>query len=165
MAAAAAVAGAAVLAACGSNTTDAAGSAASATTMSAGTTTTAPTSTSAAPGSAVGTVEMRDLGGRRVLADGAGRALYLFTKDTPGVSTCTGECLVKWPAVPGGVSAGAGVDPAKLGTLTRADGAVQASYAGKPLYYFAGDKNPGDTAGQGVMDVWFLLDAQGEAIR
>lgn len=154
MVATAVVAGTVALTACGSGAKDEAGSTAS------GTTTASVTNAQAAA-----TVGVQTLGGRQALADGSGRALYLFTKDTPGHSACAGECLVKWPAVTAAVTAGTGIDAAKLGTLTRADGSAQASYAGKPLYYFAGDKNPGDTAGQGVMDVWFLLDAQGEAIR
>lgn len=125
-----------------------------------------PSSTTSAATSAKATaIAIKDLGGKQALADSAGRALYLFTKDTAGASACTGDCLVKWPVLPGTVSAGAGVDAGKIGTITRPDGGTQASYAGKPLYYFFGDKTPGDTAGQGVNGVWFLIDATGEAIR
>ena len=100
------------------------------------------------------------------LVDGTGRSLYLFTKDDqPGMSKCTGECSSNWPALTGEPQAGAGLDAAKLGSITRTDGARQVTYAGRPLYYFAQDKEPGDTAGQGKMQVWYLVNAAGEAVR
>src|SRR5215207_10287760 len=36
-----------------------------------------------------------------ILVDGEGMSLYLFTNDTQdsGTSTCTGDCLVEWPAL------------------------------------------------------------------
>ncbi|WP_220139930.1 hypothetical protein [Nocardia huaxiensis] len=149
------------LAACGSDTKDEAGPVSSTAPVSAAPTGGATTSKAATAGA----ISVRSLGGRDALADASGRALYLFTKDTPNTSTCAGDCLAKWPAVPATATAGAGLDAAKFGAITRPDGAMQAAYAGKPLYYFAGDKNPGDTAGQGVNGVWYLIDATGAAIR
>jgi len=32
------------------------------------------------------------------LADQNGMTLYLYQKDTPGVSNCTGACQANWPA-------------------------------------------------------------------
>ena len=99
------------------------------------------------------------------LVDAEGRSLYLFTADSPGVSTCEGDCLVTWPALVDDTPvAGDGVDAMLLGTTTRADGTVQVTYGGWPLYRFAGDSAPGDVAGQGVNDVWFLVTPAGEAI-
>ena len=103
-----------------------------------------------------------------ILVDGEGMSLYLFTKDTQnsGASTCTGDCLVKWPslATDGDPVAGEGVDETLLGTITRDDGTTQVTYNGWPLYYFAEDTAPGDTNGQGVGDVWFLVTPAGEAV-
>lgn len=48
--------------------------------------------------------------------------------------------------------------------MTREDGAEQVTYGGWPLYHFAGDEAPGDTNGQGVNDVWFVVDPSGEAV-
>lgn len=100
------------------------------------------------------------------LVDGDGMALYLFTADTPGTSTCSGGCLDAWPALTtdGAPTAGDGVDAALLGTLTRDDGTTQVTYTDLPLYRYASDMAPGDTAGQGVNGVWFLVAADGTAI-
>ena len=61
--------------------------------------------------------------------------------------------------------AGEGVDSTLLGTITRDDGTTQVTYNGWPLYYFAGDTAPGDTTGQGMEGVWFLVSPTGEAIQ
>ena len=158
-----------------------------------------------------------------ILVDGEGMSLYLFTNDTQdsGTSTCTGDCLIEWPAftcTAGGVDngntnantnsnantnanantnsndntnananantndntngttgtasgcsleemAGEGVDATLLGTITRDDGSTQVTYNGWPLYYFHEDAAPGDTNGQGVGGVWFLVSPEGEAIE
>jgi len=100
-----------------------------------------------------------------ILVDGRGMTIYLFTADTQGsgASTCEGACLVAWPAV-GELEAGAGVDPSLLSTITRSDGSSQAAYNGWPLYYYEKDKAAGDTTGQGVDGVWWVMDPQGDAI-
>ena len=101
-----------------------------------------------------------------VLVDGDGFSLYLFVPDGTDASSCFGDCATAWP--PLGVEAvgtpGAGIDPALLGEITRDDGTAQASYNGKPLYLFSGDRAAGDTNGQGINDVWFLMGADGAGI-
>ncbi len=94
------------------------------------------------------------------LTDSNGLTLYTFASDTPGVSACTGQCIIAWPALtaPSGAApaAGAGIT-GTLGTITRSDnGASQVTYNGRPLYHFASDTGPGDTSGQGVGGVWFV---------
>jgi predicted lipoprotein with Yx(FWY)xxD motif len=100
------------------------------------------------------------------LVDEKGMALYLYTKDTPGTSVCTDKCAVAWPPLltAGSATAGDGVDASKLGTTTRADGSTQVTYNGWPLYYFDKDKQAGDTTGQGVGGVWYLLSGAGDAV-
>jgi predicted lipoprotein with Yx(FWY)xxD motif len=91
------------------------------------------------------------------LADAKGMALYVFKKDSPGKSACAGECVAKWPLYHREkVDAGAGVSGADFGTISREDGQKQTTYKGMPLYYFAGDKAPAQTYGDGVKDVWSL---------
>ena len=103
-----------------------------------------------------------------ILVDGEGRSLYLFTNDTQnsGTSTCADDCLAEWPPLlsEGDPVAGEGVDETMLGTITRDDGTVQVTYNGWPLYYFAEDAAAGDTNGQGLGDVWFLVTPAGEAV-
>ena len=100
-----------------------------------------------------------------VLVDSEGMSLYLFTQDEGGESTCYGDCASAWPplTVDGEPTAGSGVT-AELGTTERDDGSTQVTAAGKPLYYYAGDSQPGDTTGQGVGGVWFLLAPDGSRI-
>ena len=91
------------------------------------------------------------------LTDTKGMALYVFKKDSPGKSACTGECVAKWPLYYQEHAAATGdLKASDLGTITREDGKKQTTYKGLPLYYFAGDKAPGDVNGQGVKDVWFV---------
>jgi predicted lipoprotein with Yx(FWY)xxD motif len=94
-----------------------------------------------------------------------GRTLYYFAKDvTPGQSACAGDCLVAWPPllVSEGqpIAAGDGVT-GTLAAAPQADGSLQATYRGRPLYYWQGDTEAGQTTGQGVNDVWFVADVSG----
>ncbi|WP_211658806.1 COG4315 family predicted lipoprotein [Phytoactinopolyspora halophila] len=101
-----------------------------------------------------------------ILVDHEGRTVYLFTEDSPGQSACVDEdCLSAWPILEGEFEAGEGVDADLLGTIERDDGMTQATYGDWPLYYFASDEGPGDIQGQGVNDVWFVLDPAGNAIE
>lgn len=91
------------------------------------------------------------------LTDTKGMTLYVFKKDSPGKSACTGECVAKWPIYYQEHAAATGdLKASDLGTIAREDGKKQTTYKGLPLYYFAGDKSSGDTNGQGVKDVWFV---------
>ncbi|MCX5876169.1 MAG: hypothetical protein NT087_07750 [Deltaproteobacteria bacterium] len=92
------------------------------------------------------------------LVDTKGMTLYYFKKDTPGKSACEGDCVAKWPLYfREAVAVKDGLKADDFATITRADGQKQTTYKGMPLYYFVGDKNPGDTAGQGVKDVWYVV--------
>ncbi|WP_255194788.1 COG4315 family predicted lipoprotein [Halorarius litoreus] len=103
-----------------------------------------------------------------ILVDDAGLSLYLFTRDTQGEgsSVCSGECADAWPplTVTESPTAGDGVT-AELSTFERDSGELQVAAAGWPLYYFASDEEPGDTNGQGVGDVWWLVTPDGTAIE
>lgn len=106
------------------------------------------------------TVEARPVASlaKALVAGSNGMTVYTFEKDVKdsGTSACTGGCLTTWPAltVPAGTTptAGAGLT-GTLGTITRADdGTIQVTYNGLPLYFFSGDKAPGD--GNGVYRNW-----------
>jgi predicted lipoprotein with Yx(FWY)xxD motif len=100
------------------------------------------------------------------LVDSKGMSLYMFTKDTANTSNCSGTCASNWPPLlsNGAPVAGSGVTASLLGTITRADGTSQVTYNSLPLYYFAADKAAGDTKGQAVKDVWYVLDPTGKPI-
>ena len=108
-----------------------------------------------------GTVQTRTKEGLgSYLVDEKGMTLYMFTKDTPDTSACgaANDCLKKWPLFymgSGGVVSG--VDASQLGALPRDDGKDQTTYKGSPLYYFAKDKAPGDTLGQGLNKSWYVV--------
>ena len=75
-----------------------------------------------------------------VVVNAQGHTLYWFAIDTPTASNCTGTCVTFWPPVKGPVTAAAGVSlSGKFGTIKRADGTLQATYMGHPLYTFAAD--------------------------
>ena len=142
------------LAACGG--TDDAGSGTAATA--------APTTTAAqAANGATVAVATSKLGD--ILVDADGRTLYAFTKDKGDQSVCSGECAANWPALTGTATAGTGAQAALLSTSKQANGSTQVAYGGKPLYYFAGDARPGDTNGQGVGKVWFVVGGDGELVK
>ena len=105
----------------------------------------------------------------KVLVDGNGRTLYLFEADKGTMSNCDGACASAWPPLTtsGKPTAGAGVVASKLGTAKRADGTTGVTYAGHPLYTYAGDGAPGQTAGEGLTDYgapWYALSAAGKTV-
>lgn len=90
----------------------------------------------------------------KVLTDANGMTLYTYDKDEPGKSNCSGECAEYWPPA----LAGSGAAPVgDLGLTTRADGTMQWTDDGKPLYTFVDDKKPGDVTGDGKNDVWHVV--------
>jgi predicted lipoprotein with Yx(FWY)xxD motif/plastocyanin len=100
------------------------------------------------------------------LVDDKGMTLYLYTKDTKNTSTCYDKCATAWPPLltSGAPTGAAGVDASLLGTTTRTDGKMQVTYNGWPLYYWFKDLKAGDTTGQLVGGVWFVLSPKGDQI-
>jgi predicted lipoprotein with Yx(FWY)xxD motif len=149
------------LTACGSNSTTPPAS--SATTPPAASST-GTTSSSANPtGSGIKTVST-SLG--TVLVDSQGYVLYWFAPDTSTASNCNGSCASYWPPVIGAPTAASGVSlPGKLGTITRQDGQVQATYDGHPLYTYLADKSAGQATGNNVNasgGLWYAMTPSGD---
>jgi len=127
----------------------------------------APASASPASASSAGAsgnaVAMRTIGGQQVLTDASGKTLYWFAPDTSTTSKCSGSCATYWPPVKGPVTAGSGVT-GTLGTITRSDGTMQATYDGHPLYTYAGDSGPGQNKGN-LLNVsgglWYEMTVSG----
>lgn len=114
---------------------------------------------SGAGGSTV-TIGMATAGTVSYLTGADGKALYVFKKDSAGSSACTSsDCVGAWPplsvATGQTAAAGSGVT-GTVATFARADGSMQVSYNGLPLYYFSGDAKSGDTNGVGVSPDWSL---------
>ena len=116
------------------------------------------------------TVTVRSSPYGRVLFDGAGHVLYGFTHDAHGKSLCTGACARAWPpyVVRARARAGAGVTGRRLATIRRADGSLQVTYFGRPLYYYVGDRRPGQILCQNATEyggVWRVVRPSGALVR
>lgn len=94
------------------------------------------------------------------LADDKGMTLYYFKKDEEGKSNCTNDCLANWPIVKAGnYNIPEGYDKNDFGEIIREDnGGKQLTYKGYPLYYFVKDVAKGDVNGEGVKDVWYIIN-------
>jgi predicted lipoprotein with Yx(FWY)xxD motif len=90
----------------------------------------------------------------RILFDGRGFVLYAFTHDRRGRSRCSGDCAKAWPPyiVKRRPRAGSAAKASLVGAVRRADGRLQATYAGRPLYHYVGDHKPGQILCQGVLE-------------
>ena len=121
-------------------------------------------------GSAVPTLTAKSSSYGRVLFDGRGHVLYAFTRDAKGRSACYGTCAKRWPVyfAKGGLTAGPGVKRTLLGTTKRRDGRRQVTYAGRPLYYYVGDRKPGQILCQNVSEfggLWLVVRPDGTPVR
>ena len=137
LASAAVIAAALSVAACGSSSPGSSGAASASPSAASG---------SGSSGSALKTTTIN---GVTLLTNAQGFTLYMFAPDTAGTSKCNGSCAQVWPPVNGPVTAGPGVI-GTLGTITRANGATQATYDGHPLYTYIGDSAPGQASGNNL---------------
>ena len=156
-----------MLAACGSS----GGSSAPQTSPPGATASPSASSPAAAPEGGAATVSLKPV---KDIEDPAlvgpdGKTVYLFEGDKNGKPTCAGACTQFWPPVTasGMPTAGSGLNKSLLGTVKRADGSTQVTYAGHPLYYYSGDAGPGTALGQGMSAFgaeWYVLNAKGSKI-
>ncbi|SNR42728.1 Predicted lipoprotein with conserved Yx(FWY)xxD motif [Haloechinothrix alba] len=102
-----------------------------------------------------------------MLFDGRGQAIYLFDRETSSEPECYDACAAAWPPVltDGAPRAGGDAEDDLLGTTERADGSVQVTYAGRPLYFYA-DEDPGEVKCHNVDEyggLWLVVTPGGEA--
>ncbi len=114
------------------------------------------------------TVRGSDYG--QILFDGRGFALYGFTRDRARHSACARACAKAWPPfiVKGRPRAGRGARASLVGTARRSDGRLQATYAGKPLYRYIGDRKPLQVLCQNVREfggLWLVVRPNGTLVR
>lgn len=105
-----------------------------------------------------------------ILFDGRGFALYAFTRDARRVSRCDVACAAAWPPylVSRKPVAGKGVRSKLIGTTRRKDGRLQVTYAGRPLYYYVGDREAGQVLCQNVDEfggLWLVVRGSGALVR
>lgn len=147
-----------------------AGCGGSSSTSSSKTSASAPSSTtSSVPAASVGvsTASVSKLG--VVLVDGRGHTLYIFMPDRKAKVTCTGSCAQVWPPLKlesgQRPTAGGQVSSSLLGSAPDPEGGSVATYAGWPLYTYAGDSGPGTAAGQGLNlngGLWYVIAPSGK---
>jgi predicted lipoprotein with Yx(FWY)xxD motif len=131
----------------------------------------AATSTVAAePDDPRATITVRGSSYGQILFDRRGYALYAFTRDPRNRSACAETCAASWPPyiLRGSLRAGAGVERSLLDTVQRPNGDRQVTYAGRPLYYWIGDREPGDVGCQNVSEfggLWLVQRASGRLVR
>ncbi|MDQ0031585.1 COG4315 family predicted lipoprotein [Arthrobacter bambusae] len=157
------------LAACGGSpgTSPSSSAAASSPSASTSASSSAPSSpASSAPAAAAELKTATSSAGERVVAAN-GKSVYFFTKDVKGSgkSACTGGCAASWPAVTT-TSATPAVDGVSgtIGTIPTADGKMQITINGMPIYFYSKDEDSSDTYGQGVGGVWFLVSPSGSVM-
>jgi predicted lipoprotein with Yx(FWY)xxD motif len=89
-----------------------------------------------------------------VITGRSGMTMYTFDKDVAGSgkSACEYACAARWPAAPATEAKGP-----DFGSIGRVDGQAQLTYRGRPVYFYVGDRKPGDVMGDGVRGVWHAL--------
>lgn len=136
--------------------------------------TTTPTAASASPSMSASTapaaspdaaIASGKLG--QIIVDGKGMTAYVWDKDTAnsGVSACTGTCATLWSAITttSATPTVTGIT-GTVATITGVSGGKQITINGLPIYTFTKDTKPGDTNGQGVLNIWHVLSPAGTKI-
>lgn len=123
--------------------------------------TSTPAATSAATpttAAAALTIAVKTIDSGAYLAGPEGKALYVFTRDAPGKSNCTGQCLQAWPPLTLKAGETVKADAAAKGKFDSIDtpSGKQVTYNGAPLYYYTPDVTAADVKGHNVGSVWFL---------
>jgi predicted lipoprotein with Yx(FWY)xxD motif len=98
--------------------------------------------------------------GREFLFGYTGMPVYTYSRDKGAQPTCYDECAVRWPPYIVGAHDDLGPKQGvegKVGTTKRSDGNLQLTYNGRPLYFYAADKEGKPPAGHRVNGLWHLV--------
>jgi predicted lipoprotein with Yx(FWY)xxD motif len=119
-------------------------------------------------------VTVSDAGGRNVLVDADGKALYMSDQEKSGKLLCTsGACGAIWTPLTVSSRGSLTAPPSlakKLGTVARPDGSTQVTLGKRPLYTFSFDHSAGEVNGDGTKDsfdgtdfTWHVATPSGQA--
>jgi predicted lipoprotein with Yx(FWY)xxD motif len=106
-----------------------------------------------------------------ILVGSNGRTLYRYTLDRKGVNRCSSNatCNKYWPPLlvkpAAKPTVATGANAGLVGTIKATHGMRQVTYAGFPLYFFAGDKKAGQTTGQGFESQWYVVNTAGAFVK
>ncbi|MEO6012269.1 MAG: hypothetical protein ABIQ30_01605 [Devosia sp.] len=98
-----------------------------------------------------GAVKTAEVGGKTILTDAKGMTLYIWDKDTAGVSNCYDKCATAWPPLLAAADAKA---DGEFTLVDRTDGTKVWAHEGMPLYLWFKDTKAGDVTGDGVGGTW-----------
>jgi predicted lipoprotein with Yx(FWY)xxD motif len=131
----------------------------------------APSSAATAAAARAPTVRLEQTSLGKILVDGSGATLYMFTRDRRNKDRCANVsgCLGIWPALTTTHKpvAGAGVRSSLLGTIKFHGDVRQVTYAGHPLYGYVLDFGPRSTFYVGTEEYggrWNAVNAAGKAV-
>jgi len=136
------------------------------------TATTAPsTMPASAPASAPATgtdLTVANTGLGKIVVDGKGMTVYFYDPDkaNSGASACTGQCAAIWPALAPTTATPTftGIS-GTVGKIGGTDGGMQITINGRPLYTYTGDSSPGNTNGQGIEGIWYVVSPTGDEMK
>ena len=104
----------------------------------------------------------------KIIVDGKGMTVYFYDPDkaNSGASACTGQCAAIWPALaPTTASPTFTGISGTVGKIGGTDGGMQITINGRPLYTYTGDSSPGNTNGQGIEGIWYVVSPTGEEMK
>lgn len=95
------------------------------------------------------------------LVDSQGYTLYIFGSDKPysGSSSCNSGCTSIWFPYynSSAITVQAQLNISDFGTINRTGGGKQFTYLGQPLYVYSHDTAPGQTNGNGFLNLWHVV--------
>ncbi len=92
------------------------------------------------------------------LVTDSGMTLYYYASDTKNTSNVPANIIGNWPPFyAANIVVPSSLNASDFGMITRSDGTMQTTYKGWPLYTFVKDTAPGQTNGQGLLNLWFVV--------
>lgn len=117
-------------------------------------------------------IKLRKTAIGKIITNGSGFTIYMFTKDTRNHDKCVAirNCKATWPPVMthGKPVAGPGINASLLGKIKLPGGQNQVTYSGHPLYTYSADTGPGQTVYVGTPlfgGKWDALSATGKTVK